>query len=119
MNELDVAALLRGGMLVMLKLGGPCCWSRSVVGLLVALIQAVTQINEASLVFVPKLLALGLALMLLGPFMAVDPVRLHGAVVRPTDRGGRLMSDDPTTCLPRLPAWAFAFVLVLARSAPR
>jgi len=40
-----------------------------VVGLLVALLQAVTQINEASLVFVPKLLALGIALMLLGPFM--------------------------------------------------
>ena len=70
MNELDVAALLRASMLVMLKLGGPLLTVTLVVGLLVALVQAVTQINEASLVFVPKLLALGLALMLLGPFMA-------------------------------------------------
>ena len=31
--------------------------------------QAITQINEATLAFVPKILALGLALTLLGPFM--------------------------------------------------
>ena len=69
MNEVDLAGLLRGSMVVMLKLGGPLLSIMLVVGLLVALLQAVTQINEASLVFVPKLLALGIALMLLGPFM--------------------------------------------------
>jgi flagellar biosynthetic protein FliQ len=40
-----------------------------VVGLLIALIQAITQINEATLAFVPKVLALGAALVMLGPFM--------------------------------------------------
>ena len=70
MTEVDVAALLRDSMLVMLKLGGPLLGVMLAVGLLVALVQAVTQINEASLVFVPKLIALGVALMLLGPFMA-------------------------------------------------
>ena len=39
------------------------------IGLLVALVQAITQINEATLAFVPKVLALGAALVLLGPFM--------------------------------------------------
>lgn len=39
------------------------------VGLLVALLQAVTQINEATLAFVPKVLALCAALMVLGPYM--------------------------------------------------
>ena len=38
-------------------------------GLLVALVQAVTQINEATLAFIPKLLVIGVALILLGPFM--------------------------------------------------
>jgi flagellar biosynthetic protein FliQ len=53
----------------MLKLGGPPLMVALVVGLLIALIQAITQINEATLAFVPKVLALGAALVMLGPFM--------------------------------------------------
>ena len=41
----------------------------SAMSLLVALLQAVTQINEATLAFVPKVIAIGAALVLLGPFM--------------------------------------------------
>lgn len=70
MTEGDIAAVLRDGMLVMLKLGGPLLAVALVVGLLVSLLQAITQINEATLAFVPKLLALAVALMLLGPFMS-------------------------------------------------
>jgi len=69
MNDADIAMLLRDGMLVMLKLGAPPPLATLVVGLLVALVQAITQINEATLAFVPKVLALGAALVLLGPFM--------------------------------------------------
>jgi flagellar biosynthetic protein FliQ len=69
MNDGDIAYLLRDGMLVLLKVGGPPLLVSLVVGLLVSLLQAVTQINEATLVFVPKVLALCAALMLLGPFM--------------------------------------------------
>ena len=79
MNDADIGVLLRDGMLVMLKLGGPPLLVALAVGLLVALLQAITQINEATLAFVPKVLALGVALILLGPFMAstlVDYTRL-------------------------------------------
>ena len=69
MNDADIAMLLRDGMLVMLKLAGPPLLATLVVGLLVALIQAITQINEATLAFVPKVLALGATMILLGPFM--------------------------------------------------
>jgi len=69
MNEADTALLVRDGMLVLLKLGGPPLLVALVVGLLVALLQAVTQINEATLAFVPKAVALCLALLMLGPFM--------------------------------------------------
>ncbi len=69
MNEADIGGVLRDAMLVMLKLGGPLLGVALVVGLLIALVQAVTQINEATLAFVPKVLALGFALFLLGPFM--------------------------------------------------
>ena len=46
--------LLRDGVMVMLKLGGPPLLVALVVGLLIVLVQAITQINEATLAFVPK-----------------------------------------------------------------
>jgi flagellar biosynthesis protein FliQ len=69
MNDADVAGLARDGMLVVLKIGGPLLAVSLVSGLVVALVQAVTQINEATLSFIPKLLLIGLTLILLGPFM--------------------------------------------------
>jgi flagellar biosynthesis protein FliQ len=69
MNDADIGVLLRDGMLVMLKLAGPPLMVALGVGLLVALLQAITQINEATVAFVPKVLALCAALVLLGPFM--------------------------------------------------
>ena len=50
-------------------LSGPLLLAALVVGLLVSVFQAVTQINEATLAFLPKALALCVALALLGPYM--------------------------------------------------
>ena len=69
MTEGDVAALLREAMIVTIKLGGPPLLAGLAVGLIVSLIQAVTQINESALAFVPKVIALCTTLFLLGPFM--------------------------------------------------
>ncbi len=69
MTDADLATLLRDAMLVMLKLGGPPLMVALVVGLVISLLQAVTQIHEVTLAFVPKVLAIGLALLLTGPFM--------------------------------------------------
>lgn len=69
MSETEMAGALRDTLWVVLKLGGPILVVALIVGLVVSLLQAVTQINEATLVFVPKLLALFASLALLGPFM--------------------------------------------------
>jgi flagellar biosynthetic protein FliQ len=69
MTDIDLANLLRDAMMVMLKLGGPPLLVALVVGLVISLLQAITQIHEVTLAFVPKVLAIGLALLLLGPFM--------------------------------------------------
>jgi flagellar biosynthesis protein FliQ len=69
MHDVDTAALVRECMIVVLKLGGPVLGVALVVGLIVAVLQAVTQINEAMLTFLPKLAAIGFALLLFGPFM--------------------------------------------------
>ena len=58
MNESDIANLIRESMLVLLKLAGPLLLVGLVVGLVISVLQAVTQINEATLAFVPKVIAL-------------------------------------------------------------
>ncbi len=69
MGEAEVAAALREALWLMVKLGGPLLVAALVVGLLVSLLQAVTQVNEPTLAFLPKLLVLGAGLAMLGPFM--------------------------------------------------
>ena len=69
MTEADIADVVREGMLTILKIGGPLLLVGLAVGLAIALLQAVTQVNEATLAFVPKVIALGLTMLLLGPFM--------------------------------------------------
>lgn len=69
MTEGDLGVLMREAMSVSLRLGGPPLAVALVVGLLVSLLQAITQINEATLAFVPKALALAVTMILLGPFM--------------------------------------------------
>jgi len=69
MGGADVAGAMREAIIVSLKLGGPALVASLAIGLVVSLLQAVTQINEATLVFLPKLVLVGGLLALLGPFM--------------------------------------------------
>jgi flagellar biosynthesis protein FliQ len=69
MDEADVAELMRTTFMVILKLTGPLLAVALIVGLVVSMIQAVTQINEATLVFIPKLLGIGAVLLLMGVSM--------------------------------------------------
>jgi flagellar biosynthetic protein FliQ len=67
----DVGAMLRESMMVVLKLGGPPLLVGLAVGMVISLLQAVTQIHEQTLAFVPKVLAIGAVLMILGPYTMV------------------------------------------------
>ncbi len=70
MTEADAANALRDALWMVVKLGGPLLLASLMIGLLVSLLQAVTQINEPTLAFLPKLLVLGGGAALLAPFMA-------------------------------------------------
>ena len=70
MSDTDVAALIHDFMIVTMKLSFPVLGVALVAGLVISFIQAITQINEATLAFLPKVVAIGLALTMLGPFMA-------------------------------------------------
>ena len=49
--------------------GGPIILVSMAVGLVISILQAATQINEATLTFVPKLIVVALVLVMLGPSM--------------------------------------------------
>jgi flagellar biosynthetic protein FliQ len=69
MNAAEVIDIGRDAMIVTLKLGGPIMLIALVVGLAISLFQALTQIQEMTLTYVPKIVAILLAMMLLLPFM--------------------------------------------------
>ena len=59
----------RDALWITLQLAGPPLVAMLGVGLVVSILQALTQINEATLAFLPKVAALVAVLLLLGPFM--------------------------------------------------
>jgi len=63
-----IAEASREALWVTLQIGGPLLILLLIVGLVVAVFQALTQVNEASLSFLPKMTALAVALILLTPF---------------------------------------------------
>ena len=69
MNPQSVITLAQQGMEVMLVVGAPLLLAALITGLLVSIFQAATQINEASLSFLPKLLAVLATLVIAGPWM--------------------------------------------------
>jgi flagellar biosynthetic protein FliQ len=69
MTEVDVFDILREAVVATLVVAGPIMGVGLIVGLLVSLFQALTQIQEATLAFVPKILSIFVALLVLGPFM--------------------------------------------------
>src|SRR5919202_1549439 len=64
---LDIA---RDGIVTFLKVAGPLMVVALAVGLVVSLLQALTQIQEQTLIYVPKILAVFAAMMLMLPFMS-------------------------------------------------
>lgn len=62
-------SLAAGAMITTAKLAAPILLAAMVVGLAVSLFQSVTQIQEMTLTFVPKLLVIGLVLGLAGHWM--------------------------------------------------
>jgi flagellar biosynthetic protein FliQ len=65
----EATSLLRGGIVQVLFLAAPMLLTALVVGLVVAILQATTSIQEQTLTFVPKVIAILLVLGFLGGWM--------------------------------------------------
>lgn len=69
MNGAEVLDIARDGIWTLLWVAGPLMVVALVVGVAISLIQALTQIQEMTLVFVPKIVAIFVALIVALPFM--------------------------------------------------
>ena len=90
MNQDVVINLAMQAMQLALKVGGPILVVGLVIGLLISIFQAVTQIQEQTLSFIPKIVGLAVVIVVAGPWMLGQMLtyteELWGAI--PTMVGG-------------------------------
>ena len=86
MDAADVMALARASLILAVTVAGPMLVAALIVGVVVGLVQTLTQIQEMTLTFVPKLMAIGLVFLLslpmIGHAMSGFMLRLGEMIVR-------------------------------------
>ena len=69
MNGADVIDVAQDAIWVIIKVAGPIMIIALIVGLIISLFQALTQIQEMTLTFVPKIIAIFFSLLIFLPYM--------------------------------------------------
>lgn len=72
----EVVAIVDQGLFIVIKVASPVLLISMSVGLLVSIFQTVTSIQEQTLTFVPKVLAIFMTIMLIGHWMLTEMVNL-------------------------------------------
>ena len=80
MNQADVLEISRLTFFVILKAGGPIMAAGLVIGLIIAVFQTLTSIQEMTLTFVPKIIIIFAAVIVFMPFMMTSVLRFQHAV---------------------------------------
>jgi len=69
MNEIEVLDIARDGMMVMLLVAAPMLLTGLLVGLSISIFQTLTHIQEMTLTFIPKIMAVFAAMIIFMPWM--------------------------------------------------
>ena len=69
MSQGEVVDLIRNGLWLSIEVAGPMLIMGLIVGLIVSVIQTTTSIQEQTLTFIPKLVAIFFAMLVFGPYM--------------------------------------------------
>jgi flagellar biosynthesis protein FliQ len=69
MTEIDVITLIREALFVTLKVTAPILITALVVGLVIGILQTTTSIQEPTIAFVPKLIAIFIAIVIFSSWM--------------------------------------------------
>jgi flagellar biosynthetic protein FliQ len=73
--------LIVGALMVWGKIAGPMLIAALIVGVIIGVLQAATQVNEASISFLTKLIAMGLTVLALGPWTMRTLVEYTGRTI--------------------------------------
>ncbi len=76
-----IVRAVREGLLLVILLSAPPLLASLLVGLVVGVLQTATQLHEQTLLFVPKLLAVGIVLVATGPFLGAQLLRFSQALL--------------------------------------
>lgn len=72
MSQSDMLSVFKDAIWLILKLSAPLLIVSIVLGLIISIFQAATQIHEQTLTFVPKIIAIALLLIILGSWMLTN-----------------------------------------------
>lgn len=72
MNEADALDILQAAIWTIVVASGPAVAAGMIVGVTIALIQALTQVQEMTLTFVPKILAIMITIGISAPFVGAQ-----------------------------------------------
>ena len=70
------------GLLLAAKLAIPIILASGIVGLVVSFLQSLFQLSEQSLTFLPKVLVVGLVILMMGPYIGVSLIDFFYYVIR-------------------------------------
>lgn len=69
MNEVDALELVRSAIWTVIIAAGPAVGAAMIIGIVIALLQALTQIQEVTLTFIPKIIAILVVALVTGSFV--------------------------------------------------
>ena len=95
MTDTAIIEIALQTMMVALKLSAPILVTSLVIGFAISLFQSMTQIQEFTLSFVPKLIGVGVALLVSRQLDAAHADRLHQRPVRVAPRPAELTEATP------------------------
>lgn len=87
MNEIDALELVQQTIWTVITVSAPCVAAAVIVGLAVALGQALTQIQEMTLTFVPKIIAIFLVALVSATYMGNGIVALASLAFARIEKG--------------------------------
>ncbi|HHU17482.1 MAG: flagellar biosynthesis protein FliQ [Anaerovoracaceae bacterium] len=80
MDTLQLTEIFRDAILTGVKVAAPILLVSILVGLIISIIQAATSVNEQTMTFVPKLLAIALIMVIFGGWMLQQMVDLFNRI---------------------------------------
>jgi flagellar biosynthetic protein FliQ len=87
MNEADALDILQFAIWTVLTASGPAVGVAMLVGVAIALVQAVTQVQEITLTFVPKIVAILVVVAFTGPFMGAQITAFTNVIFQRIEAG--------------------------------